>query len=179
MAIIESWMPPSREHWDLLLWLWQLYPIVRFQALGHSNWLLTLVSIVIVSISSMASDLVPHGQNLYRLTVQHSWENCLDLDGASRRADTPVPHVCPPRPEQNINPSHGQLAHGRSFCKSSSSAFATCSLLISFFFPFLKHRLPITSTEPSLDLSSTLPCRPYIPSCSSSPLYFSFSTPPV
>lgn len=55
----------------------------------------------------MASDLVPHGQNLDRLTVQHSWEDCLDLDGASGRADTPVPHVCPPRPEQNINPSHG------------------------------------------------------------------------
>ena len=35
-----------------------------------SNWLfLTLISIGIVSICSMASDVVPHGQNLHQLTI--------------------------------------------------------------------------------------------------------------
>lgn len=28
MALIESWMPPSREHWDLLLRIWHFYPLV-------------------------------------------------------------------------------------------------------------------------------------------------------
>lgn len=178
MAIIESWMPPSREHWDLILWLWQLYPIVRFKALSSFTWLLTVVSILIVSIFSMASDLVPHGQNLYRLTVQHSWENRLDLDGASGRADTPVPHVCPPLPKQNINPSPRQLAHGRPLCRFSSPSIRYIFVANQLIF-LLKYRLPITSTEPSLDLSSTLPFLPSIPSYSSQPSRFSFLTPHV
>ena len=31
MAIIESWVPPSREHWELLTWLWQFFPLVYQQ----------------------------------------------------------------------------------------------------------------------------------------------------
>lgn len=56
-------------------------------------------------------------------------------------------------------------------------AFPIRSLLISYF--AILYRLLITSTEPSLVLSSTLPYRPYIPSYSSPPSRFSLSTPPV
>ncbi len=28
MAIINSWLPPSREHWEMLNWAWQFFPLV-------------------------------------------------------------------------------------------------------------------------------------------------------
>ncbi|KAI4207193.1 MAG: hypothetical protein LQ346_000687 [Caloplaca aetnensis] len=28
MAIVESWLPPSREHWELITYLWQFFPIL-------------------------------------------------------------------------------------------------------------------------------------------------------
>ena len=28
MALIENWMPPSRENWDLIVYLFQFFPIV-------------------------------------------------------------------------------------------------------------------------------------------------------
>lgn len=28
MAIIESWLPPSREHWELITWAFQFFPLV-------------------------------------------------------------------------------------------------------------------------------------------------------
>ena len=30
MAIIPTWCPPSREHWELLTFLWQFFPLVRY-----------------------------------------------------------------------------------------------------------------------------------------------------
>ncbi|KAL8694544.1 MAG: hypothetical protein Q9218_000800 [Villophora microphyllina] len=27
MAILESWLPPSREHWELITFLWQFFPV--------------------------------------------------------------------------------------------------------------------------------------------------------
>lgn len=29
MAIIQNWLPPSRENWDALCWVWQFFPLVR------------------------------------------------------------------------------------------------------------------------------------------------------
>lgn len=29
MALIQDWLPPSRENYDLVLFLWQWYPLVR------------------------------------------------------------------------------------------------------------------------------------------------------
>ena len=28
MAIIQDWMPPSRENWELVTFLWQFFPLV-------------------------------------------------------------------------------------------------------------------------------------------------------
>lgn len=32
MALIESWMPPTRENYDFILKLWTFYPIVSLLA---------------------------------------------------------------------------------------------------------------------------------------------------
>lgn len=29
MAIIHNWLPPSRENWELVNSIWQLFPLVR------------------------------------------------------------------------------------------------------------------------------------------------------
>lgn len=29
MALVQGWLPPSRENWELLVWAWQLFPVVR------------------------------------------------------------------------------------------------------------------------------------------------------
>ncbi|MCJ1476624.1 hypothetical protein MMC13_005292 [Lambiella insularis] len=34
MAIIDTWLPPSREHWELLNWLWQFFPLVTLAQWG-------------------------------------------------------------------------------------------------------------------------------------------------
>ncbi|KAK8180375.1 3-oxo-5-alpha-steroid 4-dehydrogenase-like protein [Phyllosticta capitalensis] len=28
MALVQGWLPPSRENWELLVWAWQLFPVV-------------------------------------------------------------------------------------------------------------------------------------------------------
>ena len=28
MAIVEGWCPPTRENWELLVYLWQFFPLV-------------------------------------------------------------------------------------------------------------------------------------------------------
>jgi hypothetical protein len=28
MAIVQNWLPPSRENWELITWLWQFFPLV-------------------------------------------------------------------------------------------------------------------------------------------------------
>lgn len=28
MAIIEGWLPPTREHWELIVYWWQFFPVV-------------------------------------------------------------------------------------------------------------------------------------------------------
>ncbi|KAI9815092.1 MAG: hypothetical protein M1827_002935 [Pycnora praestabilis] len=30
MAVIEGWMPPSREHWEMISFLWQFFPVITF-----------------------------------------------------------------------------------------------------------------------------------------------------
>lgn len=29
MAILQGWLPPSRENWSFLVFLWQFFPLVR------------------------------------------------------------------------------------------------------------------------------------------------------
>jgi hypothetical protein len=61
MAIIEGWLPPTRENYDLILKVWQIsYPIVStikkareiIQLLMCTDWF-----------NAMAYQLVWHGQN--------------------------------------------------------------------------------------------------------------------
>lgn len=38
MAIIPTWCPPSREHWELVTFLWQFFPVVSTTAVSaYSN----------------------------------------------------------------------------------------------------------------------------------------------
>jgi hypothetical protein len=29
MAIVENWLPPSRENWEWICYVWQFFPVVR------------------------------------------------------------------------------------------------------------------------------------------------------
>lgn len=28
MALIEGWLPPTREHWELIEYIWRFFPLV-------------------------------------------------------------------------------------------------------------------------------------------------------
>lgn len=31
MAIVQDWLPPSRENWEALCYVWQFFPLVRLR----------------------------------------------------------------------------------------------------------------------------------------------------
>lgn len=62
MAIIEGWLPPTRENYDLILKVWQIsYPIVSIIKRARE-----IIHVLILSdwFDTMAYQLVRHGQNL-------------------------------------------------------------------------------------------------------------------
>lgn len=62
MAIIEGWLPPTRENYDLILKVWQIsYPIVSIIKRARE---ITHVLILSDWFDTMAYQLVRHGQNL-------------------------------------------------------------------------------------------------------------------
>lgn len=44
MALISGLLPPSRENWQLLTWLWQFFPLVSLHLCYNPHSVLSLIS---------------------------------------------------------------------------------------------------------------------------------------
>lgn len=64
--MIETWLPPSREHWELINQLWQLFPLVRhlFQFYPVDTGKSNTQHKMAVYFSTMDDRLVPSRQNI-------------------------------------------------------------------------------------------------------------------
>ena len=68
IIIIPTWCPPSREHWELVTFLWQFFPIVRY-AIRKDRMSFTNPSYA-VHLVPMARQVLSHGQDLDRIFLQ-------------------------------------------------------------------------------------------------------------
>ncbi len=78
MEILKPWCPPSREHWELLLRLWQFFPLVcqcllDLRKLPNSSRTVHNFRMVLL--------VLPNGQNIHRFSFQYSWEDRLGYYG--------------------------------------------------------------------------------------------------
>lgn len=74
MAIVENWLPPSKENWELINFAWQFFPIVRstMSACARREILLPEKAVLTrraVYRFTMGHRVVPDGQDLHRLKV--------------------------------------------------------------------------------------------------------------
>jgi hypothetical protein len=81
MALLETWCPPSREHWEFLVFLWQFFPIVRLHPQKLTNHSLNFG--ITVHTLPMAILLVSYGQDLHRVSLQRPWENWMGYNGGT------------------------------------------------------------------------------------------------
>ena len=59
MAIVDSWLPPSREHWELITTLWQFFPLVCCASAMLTCIKLTPVQVTLIQ---WAIDYYPQGK---------------------------------------------------------------------------------------------------------------------
>jgi hypothetical protein len=70
MAIVEKWLPPSRENWELICYIWQFFPIVSIRPTCEALCRNTASFVSAVPnmrkdyCGSMGSGLVPTGQDV-------------------------------------------------------------------------------------------------------------------
>ena len=60
-TLVDTWYPPSREHWELLNYAWQFFPLVR--STKRPILPVPKLTLTIVHCRTMAHDLLPLRQN--------------------------------------------------------------------------------------------------------------------
>lgn len=81
MAILATWSPPSREHWEWITFLWQFFPIVNDSTFNHIENFADLNHTV--HALSMALLLLSYGQDIYTVTIQCSWKDRMGDNGST------------------------------------------------------------------------------------------------
>ena len=81
MSIIPTWCPPSREHWELVTFLWQFFPIVRY-AIRSVSMSFTNKSYAVHPVP-MARQILSHGQDLNGIYVQPPGQDRLGYYGGA------------------------------------------------------------------------------------------------
>lgn len=81
MPIIPTWCPPSREHWELVTFLWQFFPVVRYTI--RSNQTISTNTSHVVYIAPMADQVLSYGQDLHDICFQHSGPDRLGYHGGA------------------------------------------------------------------------------------------------
>lgn len=81
MPLIPTWYPPSREHWEIVTFLWQFFPVVRYAIRGQ-RMSVTNPSFV-AHFVPMVHKVLSHGQNLDSIYTQHSGEIWVGYYGGS------------------------------------------------------------------------------------------------
>lgn len=113
MELINSWLPPSREHWELITWLWQFFPLVRAP---YSCILGKALTLDIGHDIAMAIGLLSARQNIRGVSLQYSRENSMGDNGGTWLYDGTLPDVHLTAAEWYYPASWTQLAHGRTVC---------------------------------------------------------------
>ena len=83
MAIVETWCPPSREHWELLIFLWQFFPFVCPHILTGKTGQSFTNSGYTVHTLPMAILLLSYGQDLHRVSLQRAGEDRMGYNGGT------------------------------------------------------------------------------------------------
>ena len=94
MEDLKSWCPPSREHWELLVFLWQFFPLVcqclldlrKLPNLSHTAHNIHMVLLVL-----------SNGQNIHRFSFQYSWKDWLGYYGGPWIHHAPVHNAFSPK----------------------------------------------------------------------------------
>lgn len=116
MALIQSWMPPSREHWQLLSSIWQVFPLVCF--LPHTRNIASwLIRKIVGRSRPVHHRLLSHGEDLSRVSLEPAGEIRMGAHGGPRLHQLVVYHVHTPSPEWDPEPASGELADGGAFCE--------------------------------------------------------------
>ncbi len=88
MPMIPTWCPPSREHWELVTFLWQFFPIVWY-AIRRGQLSFT-DRIHLVHVVPMARQILSHGQDLDGISFQHPRQDRLGYYGGAWLHHAPV-----------------------------------------------------------------------------------------
>ena len=97
MAIIESWVPPSREHWELITFLWQFFPLVYATVDMKSKRAHSDPDHLV----SMVDRLVSPRENVYQFAMEHSWKDWLGNNGSAGLPAIALHHVHPTERESH------------------------------------------------------------------------------
>lgn len=81
MPIIPTWCPPSREHWELVTFLWQFFPIVRYAIYSGRTYITNRSHAA--HLDSMVRQILSHGQDLNRIYFQHPGQDWLGYYGGT------------------------------------------------------------------------------------------------
>jgi hypothetical protein len=92
MAIIDTWCPPSREHWQLVTFLWQFFPMAC--TLCYEDYMKTLAKRDYTDHAfPMAFLILPYGQDIYPVSIQRTREDWMGNNGSTRVHNAVVHYV--------------------------------------------------------------------------------------
>jgi len=71
MAIVQDWLPPSRENWELVCWIWQFFPLVGWVARWGEVW----ADDVQITTAQWVLDWYPQGKTstVSRFNIDGKW----------------------------------------------------------------------------------------------------------
>ena len=101
MAIIDSWLPPSREHWELVNYSWQFFPVVCRDPHRSSSVYPVCSRSSAVDSHTMDDGLVSTRENFGLFTSQSSGQICMGSHGDSRICSTAILHAHYPIPARH------------------------------------------------------------------------------
>lgn len=122
MVLVQGWLPPSRENWSFLVFLWQFFPLVSLfllsQLLLPKSPKLKEVMDTLGYTSSMVLSQLSNGQVLSGFPLEYSWKTRVGDDGITGLHYAAVYHGHATRRKWHQEFANGQLAYGRIICKS-------------------------------------------------------------
>lgn len=85
MAVVENWLPPSRENWEWLCYVWQFFPLVRLSCACDKHPIQDFAKSFITDHScAMAHRLVPSRQDVNRVAMECTRQDWMGSYGVYR-----------------------------------------------------------------------------------------------
>ena len=119
MAIVENWLPPSRENWEWICYVWQFFPVVRCAHEMIRAGYELMCGVCVGYGSAVGARVLSAGQNIDRIAVQCSGQGGMG-HWRDHGASYPVVHLLHAAKgpwARCLAAALGKLDHGWVLCK--------------------------------------------------------------